>query len=1359
MKQIYFLLCFIGLSAFGFAQTSRFVQFASGSAAFPGNFSSILQNPPVIQTSELFAGRFVRYIQFNRLLTDQERATVEGQGLQFLAYYPATTYLVSLPEGFDFKQLATLPVWSVMAPVTNWKMAPQLLERPLGAWAVNGDRVTLNVQVYPHVGIENGARLCIAAGLNVTAKGVMNGYLEVQAPISDLLSVAALPFIQYLELIAPPSEQEDTRNRSLHRGNILDADHASGLHFNGAGVSALVRDDGKVGPHEDFRGRLTDLSTSNLGTHGDWVSGAMAGAGNIDPRSRGMATGAEIFVAEYASSFQDEKLLQMLDAGVPITNTSYSDGCNLGYTIGSQTVDQQMVNQPKLSHVFSAGNNGTANCNYGAGATWGNITGGHKMAKNAFAVANLLADGSLNSSSSRGPAYDGRIKPDISAHGTDVYMTQPFQDYSNATGTSFSAPAVAGALAQLTQAFKSLNNGQEPESALLKAAILNTANDIGNVGPDFRTGWGHINVAAAYRLLEQKNYLNASISLGATNNQTLNLPEQVRRARIMLVWTDPAAAPNAAKALVNDLDLKVIAPDGTVLLPWRLDPTPNSTALNTPATKGVDSLNNVEQVSIDLPAAGNYTVQVQGNGVVFGPQDYYLVWTYLKDEIKITYPNGGEGFVTGQGETERIHWDALGNDGEFTLQYSLDNGQSWKPMATVSSERRHYDWEIPQNTVSGQVKILIQRGSQSDTTDVPCTIAPVPNSLNVEKVCPDSMTIRWAGPDTLEYDVYLLGQRFMEIVGHSKSTTFTFPVQNGGAAQWLSVRTADSTGLTGRRARAVRWPGDLKNCPQNNDVALRKLLSPAVDAILQCGGGDLSIAVRIKNEGLNPVLGAIAHYQIGNQPALSQSVPTIPVADSIDFVFDTPYYIGFNGRLDFKIWLTYPEDNAHFNDTIQRVLPVVSQAAQTTFGQNFENSPNLPSGWTVVNPDGQIGWELQRGNIVGSGGTTTRALKLAGYDYPSFGQEDFIYLIPLDLTNIANPTLFFDVAYAEYSSDLLDESLRVEIFENCDLNAPPVLLWKKAGTELITRPSLMSSFTPASAAEWRNEAVDLNAYAGKSLLVRFAAETFFNNNMYLDNIRLLNFIVAAPTAEFQSSMDTICRLDTLVYQAINQNLATTNLSWSFGAQAQPATATGPGPHNVWYITPGNKTVRMIAANPFGSDTAFQNVQVRNFPTANFTTQVADLNVTFTNTSQNATTYAWDFGDGTTSSVVDPTHEYTQPGSYQVKLTSTNACRSVEKITKVLTVLNATDLSNVMQVQVLPNPTSGDFKVQLQLNRTLGDAQLRLLDAQGRLVKVHKTTLKQGENTVSFEGLQLPKGFYQLMVETEAGAMALKVVVQ
>lgn len=1356
MKQIYFLLfCLLSVTFCG-AQNSAPVQFATGSIAFPANFQTLLKGPSQVSPAELVAGKYVRYIQFFQILTEAERVQAEAKGVQFLQYIPAATYVVALPAGFDFKELALFPVYSIMTPAPLWKMAPQLLERPFGAWAVEGDRVSLNLQVYPHIGIENGARLCQSVGMEVIKMGVMNGYLEVKAPVSSIESIAALPFVQYVELVAPPGETEDTRNRGLHRSNLIDSDHPLGLHINGAGVKALVRDDGIVGPHEDFRGRLTDLSTSNLGNHGDWVSGAMAGAGNIDPRSRGMATAAEIYVAEYESSFQDDKLAQMLDAGVSITNTSYSDGCNLGYTLGAQTVDKQLVEHPSLTHVFSAGNSGTSNCNYGAGATWGNITGGHKMSKNSIAVANLLSDGSLNSSSSRGPAHDGRIKPDISAHGTDVYMTQPFQSYSAATGTSFSAPAVAGGIAQLIQAYKSLQNGQEPDATLLKAAILNSANDQGNVGPDFQTGWGHLNIGRAYRILAQKNYLKSQVSQATTSTHAVDLPAQIRQAKFMIVWTDPAAAPNAAKALVNDLDLKVIAPDGTVLLPWKLDPTPNATALNTPATKGRDSLNNVEQVTINNPVAGNYTVQIRGTGVPLGPQSYYLVWTFLSDGIKITYPSGGEGFVPN--EVERIYWDALDNTSSFNLKYSIDNGNNWLPIASINSDRRHYDWSVPVGVVSSKVKLRLQRDTQSDSTLLPFSIVPVPNNIVVQKVCPDSMTVSWnAVNDTMEYDLYLLGKQFMEIVGHTTQPSYTFAVQNGGYPQWLSVRCADSLGLSGRRAYAVRWPGNLKNCAQDNDVALRKLLTPAVDAIIQCGGSNQSISIRIKNEGLNPVSGAIAHYKAGGQAPVSEPVPDIPVNDSLDFVFTTPYYIGFNGKLDLKLWITYTNDNTHFNDTIQRLLPVVSQSTQTNFSQTFENSPNVPSGWTLVNPDQEITWQLLRSNLIGISGNTSRAFKLACFDYPVRGQEDYIYLIPINLSILTKPTLFFDVAYAQYDATS-NETLRVEIFENCNINGTPKVIWQKAGSDLRTVSPSTGSFTPDAASDWRTEGVSLKPYVGQSLLVRFVGVNDYGNNMYLDNVRLANSETQPPNAEFQTNVDTICRLDTIVYKAINLD-ASTNLSWTFGTQAQPGTATGTGPHNIWYITPGNKSVRLIASNPFGIDTALQTVFVRNFPTANFTTQVSDLSVSFTNISQNATSYFWDFGDGTTSTEANPLHNYTEPGSYQVKLTSTNPCKSAEKITNVLTILKSTDLSNALKVNILPNPTSGDFKVVLQLNKTLGDAQLRLLDAQGRLVKVQKTALKQGENTISFEGLQLPKGLYQLMVETEIGVMALKVVVQ
>jgi PKD repeat protein len=62
----------------------------------------------------------------------------------------------------------------------------------------------------------------------------------------------------------------------------------------------------------------------------------------------------------------------------------------------------------------------------------------------------------------------------------------------------------------------------------------------------------------------------------------------------------------------------------------------------------------------------------------------------------------------------------------------------------------------------------------------------------------------------------------------------------------------------------------------------------------------------------------------------------------------------------------------------------------------------------------------------------------------------------------------------------------------------------------------------------------------------------------------------------------------------------------------------------------------------------------NQPTASFTTVVDGLRVTFTNTSTFGQTYLWEFGDGTTSTAVNPVHTYAQDGFYRVRLTATNA---------------------------------------------------------------------------------------------------------
>ena len=466
--------------------------------------------------------------------------------------------------------------------------------------------------------------------------------------------------------LSPPSFPENNTAVTLNRSNYLNSPSNNGLKYDGTGVNVMMQDDGIIGEHIDYQGRLDQSYTnSNNGDHGDHVAGTIMGAGNLDPLAKGMANGAFLYV--FGSSDNNYNSVPNLyqNQDLVITSKSYSNGCNAGYTTLSRDLDEQIDDYPSLIHVFSAGNSGTSNCGYGAGAGWGNITGGHKVGKNVIAVGNLTDEDVIANSSSRGPAEDGRIKPDVCAKGSNVYSTVDINDYEYKTGTSMSCPGVSGSIAQLYHAYKDLNNGQNPRSSLIKAVVMNSAEDLGNPGPDFIYGWGRVNLKRSYETLLNQQYFYNSLDNGNNTSISLNVPPGQGQLRVMLYWADIEGTANAAIALVNDLDMTITTPSGNTFEPWVLNSSPNASSLNANATRGVDHLNNVEQITIDSPSSGVYTININGFNVPSGPQDFYVVYEYRNSDVVLTYPNGGDPFVPG--ETEKIRWDAFENAEIFLL--------------------------------------------------------------------------------------------------------------------------------------------------------------------------------------------------------------------------------------------------------------------------------------------------------------------------------------------------------------------------------------------------------------------------------------------------------------------------------------------------------------------------------------------------------------------------------------------------------------------------------------------------------------------------------------------------------------------
>jgi Subtilase family/Bacterial Ig domain len=423
-------------------------------------------------------------------------------------------------------------------------------------------------------------------------------------------------------------------------------------NLDGTGIRVGIWDEARVrSTHQELVGRVTvmDSTTSTFDSDHATHVGGVVGATGIVANAKGMAPKVNLnsydWNSDYTEMTQAGAALATDGLKISLSNHSYGYDATVNemgvYNSEPRNTDALASSLPYYLIFWAAGND------------QGNLLslGGYQsitydaLSKNVMTVGAVqdavsgalrsLSNASMTSFSSWGPCDDGRIKPDVVANGWEVYSSSSTGDtsYVSKTGTSQAAPSAMGSAALLQQLYAREFSGQRMRASTLKGLMIHTADDLGNSGPDYKYGWGLINVkAAADVILAHKADLNRpkiiegvlSRTLSGvktyTNNYTF-IWDGVSPIRATLAWTDPAGSTQTATDsripnLSNNLDLKIVSPNGITNLPYVMPfvGTWTQASMSLPAIRGKNNVDNVEQVYLESPIAGTYTVSVVLDG-------------------------------------------------------------------------------------------------------------------------------------------------------------------------------------------------------------------------------------------------------------------------------------------------------------------------------------------------------------------------------------------------------------------------------------------------------------------------------------------------------------------------------------------------------------------------------------------------------------------------------------------------------------------------------------------------------------------------------------------------------------------------
>jgi len=594
-------------------------------------------------------GEHVAYLQFKEHPRDDQRRVLAAQGIELLGYLSGYAWAARGTPG-AFQAALRLDFVRAAARVDARDKVHALVfrgETPEYARAPDG-RTRFMLLAYP--GTASTALAGELADDTALAQleaqpapaSVLGPRFEIVAPAAAGVRLAALNAAAFVSFVPPPAAPRGVTVPVAARDATTDVESNIGSvrdgppNLSGNSVKVAVREVGKMDAHADFAARLVyvdsdgDPTTSTV-NHATAVTGVIGSNGVAQAPAKGVAPAVSMFAYSLTDdTFQTNDVLDAAARGARVSNHSYGPASLTSWgDYESLSADwDAAIRANDLTTIF-AGNEESGglykHIDYLVGAKNTICVSATNSAARAGNDNPPIpkADG-IATFSEFGPMNDGRVKPDLVAFGDTVTLDKGLSDIQSNSGTSFSAPTVTGVAALISEYYKTVA-GHDPSAALLKALLCNSATDLGAPGPDATYGFGILNAKEAAVTISKRDstqtpFLEDVMANGGTKTYTVNL-QSATELKVVLCWMDFPGSPGAAKALVNDLDLEVEAPDGTKHLPFSLDPdNPSAPATNT----GRNTVDPIEQVVVSAPADGAWIIRVLGTSVAQGTQTFAL---------------------------------------------------------------------------------------------------------------------------------------------------------------------------------------------------------------------------------------------------------------------------------------------------------------------------------------------------------------------------------------------------------------------------------------------------------------------------------------------------------------------------------------------------------------------------------------------------------------------------------------------------------------------------------------------------------------------------------------------------------------